>query len=176
MSVTQRRAGELPPASLPPNGVSLLSRIRAIGHDGDATEELPPMELGYTEFAPTRQTFRPLQAADGALPGQSLADHDLEMVGLFGNGLPDLVQLDGSARFWRNLGGDSWTLLAAPASLAGLAAPGQAFTLRFEVVGSALKLYVNGAEQVSATDTALTGGQAGILATAGNSFAKVQVS
>ena len=97
--VDQRvRAGELPPASLPPNSVSLLSRIRVVGHDGSATQTLPPMDFGYTDFTPQRQTFRPVEAVDRAMPSRSLADHDFEMVSLFGNGLPDIVQLNGTAR------------------------------------------------------------------------------
>jgi RHS repeat-associated protein len=104
--VDQRvRAGDLPPDRQPANGLSLLSQVRMVGHDGTATQSMPPLEFGYTAFAPQRQSFRPLSAVDGALPTDSLAEHDTEMVGLFGNGLPDLVQVDGTPRFWRNLGG-----------------------------------------------------------------------
>ena len=67
------RAGELPPASLPLNGVSLLSQVSVVGHDGDLTEELPPLEFGYTPFAPERQRFQPInggkQCAAPALAG-----------------------------------------------------------------------------------------------------------
>lgn len=102
------RTGELPAARLPLNGLSLLSRIQVVGHHGAATQALPPLEFGYTGFSPERQTFRPVQAVDGAMPPRSLADDDLEMVSLFGNGLPDIVQLNGTARFWRNLGGGTF--------------------------------------------------------------------
>jgi RHS repeat-associated protein len=98
------RAGELPPASLPRNGVSLLSQVRVVGHDGDLTEALPPLEFGYTRFAPEQQRFQPIKAVNQALPPRSLADDDFEMVGLFGNGLPDIVQMNGAVQFWRNLG------------------------------------------------------------------------
>lgn len=104
--VDQRvRAGELPADHLPANGLSLLSQVRIVGHDGAATQALPPVEFGYTPFTPQRQTFRPLAAVDGAMPPDSLAQNDTEMVGLFGNGLPDLVQVGTTPRFWRNLGG-----------------------------------------------------------------------
>ena len=41
---------------------------------------------------------------NNALPPRSLADDDFEMVDLFGNGLPDIVQMNGAVQFWRNLG------------------------------------------------------------------------
>jgi RHS repeat-associated protein len=108
-------AGELPASELPPNGLSLLSRVRIVGHDGDRTEALPPLEFGYTKFTPQQQNFQPLEASDGAMPPVSLANEDFEMVSLFGNGLPDVVQLNGVARFWRNLGGGQYDA-AAPLS------------------------------------------------------------
>ncbi len=55
---------------LPPNGVSMLSQIKVIGHDGDITEELPPLEFGYTRFAPERRDFFPLEGSD--LPATGL--------------------------------------------------------------------------------------------------------
>jgi hypothetical protein len=36
----------------PPNGASLLYRIRVEGHDGTNSEWLPPLEFGYTQFKP----------------------------------------------------------------------------------------------------------------------------
>jgi RHS repeat-associated protein len=108
-------AGELPAGELPPNGLSLLSRVRIVGHDGDRTEALAPLEFGYTKFTPQQQNFQPLEASDGAMPPVSLANEDFEMVSLFGNGLPDLIQLNGVARFWRNLGGGQYDA-AAPIS------------------------------------------------------------
>jgi RHS repeat-associated protein len=98
------RAGELPPVSLPLNGASLLSQVQVVGHDGDLTEKLPPLEFGYTRFAPEEHRFQPIKAVNNALPPRSLADGDFEMVGLFGNGLPDIVQMNGAVQFWRNLG------------------------------------------------------------------------
>jgi len=99
------RAGVRPAADLPRNGASLLARIRVVGHDGARTQELPPVDLGYSRFAPERQRFQPLDANRGGLPPVSLADGDIDTVDLFGNGLPDIVELNGSVRFWRNRGG-----------------------------------------------------------------------
>ena len=121
------QAGELPAANLPPNRVSLLSQVRVVGHDGDLTQALAPLEFGYSRFEPQRQRFRSLAATDGAMPPRSLANDDLEMVSLFGNGLPDIVQLNGVAQVWRNLGGGTFdaaqTLSEIPAGIR-LADPG----------------------------------------------------
>jgi len=87
---------------LPINRASLLSQVNVIGHDGAKTETLPPLEFGYTGFEPKKRDFFPLPGRD--LPSQSLANQDLEFVDLFGNGLPDLMEVNGTVRYWRNLG------------------------------------------------------------------------
>jgi hypothetical protein len=46
-------------ARLPINGASLLSQIKIVGHDGAQTEELPPLEFGYTQFEPQGRDFFP---------------------------------------------------------------------------------------------------------------------
>ena len=94
--------------TLPLNGVSLLSQVRVTGHDGDHNEALPALEFGYTRFDPQRRDFFPVQGID--LPARSLASPDLELADLLGNGLPDIVQLNGVARYWRNLGGGRFDL------------------------------------------------------------------
>lgn len=96
--------GELPQTRVPRNGVSLLSQVRVVGHDGEATQDLPPLEFGYTPFDLSEQSFQPFSAVDDAMPPQSLGHEDFEMVDLFGNGLPDIVEMNGLTRFWRNLG------------------------------------------------------------------------
>jgi RHS repeat-associated protein len=96
----------LPAEQLPLNGVSLLSQVRVIGHDGDATEALPPIEFSYTRFEPRRRTFAPIAGAD--LPSGSLANPAYDLVDLFGNGLPDILEMNGSVRYWRNLGGGAF--------------------------------------------------------------------
>jgi RHS repeat-associated protein len=92
-------------SALPPNRVSLLRRIQAEGIDGDATERMPPLELGYTLFEPERRIYSPLSAVGGTIPERSLAHPDFELADLFGCGLPDVVQIGDVARYWRNLGG-----------------------------------------------------------------------
>lgn len=110
---------------LPLNGVSLLNQIRVIGHDSNKTEELPPLEFSYTRFEPEGRDFFPIEGRE--LPALSLASPDLELVDLFGNGLPDIVQMNGTVRYWRNLGNSRfdlpWFMREAPAGF-GLADTG----------------------------------------------------
>ncbi len=90
------------------NGVSLINQIRVVGHEGDKNEELPPLEFGYTRFEPQRRDLISLQGND--LPPRSLANPDTELVDLFGNGLPDILEMNGTARYWRNLGAGQFDL------------------------------------------------------------------
>lgn len=91
---------------LPMNGASLLSRINVVGYpDGDdvaGVRELPPLDFEYSRFTPEARKFTPLQGR--GLPATSLSNPDLELVDLFGHGLPDIVELGGTVRYWRNLG------------------------------------------------------------------------
>ena len=61
------------------------------------------------------------------LPARSLSNRDLELVDLFGSGLPDVLEMNGSIRYWRNLGGGRFDrpreMTSAPAGL-DLAAEG----------------------------------------------------
>jgi hypothetical protein len=91
----------------PLNGTSLLYQIRVEGHDGPASEWLPPVEFGYTQFQPGQQKFFPVT---GSVPVTSLADSSLDLVDLFGNGLPDILQMNGAVRYWRNTGGGRFAL------------------------------------------------------------------
>jgi RHS repeat-associated protein len=107
-------------ANLPINGGSLLSQIKVTGHDDNKTETLPPLEFNYTRFEPEKRDFFPLLGSD--LPARSLANPDLELVDLFGNGLPDFVEMNGTTRYWRNLGNGRFDMSRimqdAPAGLA----------------------------------------------------------
>ncbi len=83
------------------------------------------MEFSYSVFAPEQRRFAPLTGDD--LPTRALGDPNLELVDLFGRGLPDVLELNGVARYWRNLGEGRFDrprpMRAAPAGLA-LADPG----------------------------------------------------
>jgi RHS repeat-associated protein len=110
---------------LPLTGNSLLSQIKVAGHDGSAKQELPPLEFSYTQFEPRGRRFFPLEGAD--FPVRSVANPDLELADLFGNGLPDVLEMGGTVRYWRNLGDGRFDLprpmTEAPAGLT-LANPG----------------------------------------------------
>ncbi|RCJ42356.1 hypothetical protein A6770_35100 [Nostoc minutum NIES-26] len=89
------------------------------------TEWLPPLEFGYTRFEPQGRNFFPLTGAD--LPPGSLARPEYELADLFGNGLPDILEMNGTVRYWRNLGNGKFdrprAMKDAPAGLQ-LADPG----------------------------------------------------
>jgi RHS repeat-associated protein len=95
------------PELQPLNGASLLYQIRVEGQNGANSEWLPPLEFGYTQFQPKQQKFF---ALTGSLPAASLADANLDLVDLFGAGLPDILEVNGSVRYWRNKGGGEFAL------------------------------------------------------------------
>lgn len=89
------------------NSVSLLTAVEVAGFDDAGTEskELPPLEFGYSQFEPQDQKqrdFYPVQGSD--LPATSLANTSMELVDLFGSGLPDILEMNGTVRYWRNRG------------------------------------------------------------------------
>ena len=102
--------GELPTAYLPLNGISMLSRVQVTGHDENASptdEKLPPLDFTYSNFTPANRGFYPLEGRD--LPSWSLSHPQLELADLDGNGLPDLVEMNGNyIRYWSNNGDGSF--------------------------------------------------------------------
>jgi RHS repeat-associated protein len=122
------RAYNLAYVADPANGVSQLTSIQTTGYDdlGSPVEELPPLEFGYARFAPdTDRNFSGIAGDD--LPARSLADSTLELVDLFGQGLPDILEMNGYIRYWRNLGNGFFDLprpmVNSPGGL-NLGAPG----------------------------------------------------
>jgi RHS repeat-associated protein len=92
----------LPIYRLPLNSASLLSQVQVEGHDGAASEQLPPLEFSYSQFEPKGRDFFPITGSD--MPPGSLARPEYELADLFGNGLPDVLEMNGTVRYWRNLG------------------------------------------------------------------------
>jgi RHS repeat-associated protein len=89
------------------NAASRLKGVNVVGFDdaGAEARELPPLEFGYSSFQPEdskRPDFYSIQGLD--LPAVSLANPDFELVDLFGSGLPDVLQMNGVVRYWRNCG------------------------------------------------------------------------
>ena len=64
--------------------------------------------------------YQPL-GAGGSRPERSLGHPEFELVDLFGNGLPDIVEMNERVRYWRNLGGGRFdlarTMQTAPAGV-----------------------------------------------------------
>jgi RHS repeat-associated protein len=103
--------------SAPSNAVSLLARIQVRGHDTTKTPDtqaLPPLEFSYSDWDPASRRFQMLSEQ---LPPTPLGSAGLELVDLFCDGLPSLLQLNGAARYWRNRGGGAF---AQPCSLASV--------------------------------------------------------
>jgi RHS repeat-associated protein len=96
---------------LPLNAVSLLSQVLVEGHDGERRESLPPLEFGYTAFEPARQRYQPFGGVAGSRPARSLGHPEYELVDLFGNGLPTVLEFNEGVRYWRNLGGGQFDLM-----------------------------------------------------------------
>ncbi len=89
--------------------LSLLRAVQVTGYDGEKTESLPPLEFSYSAFEPNGKRFEPVTGRE--LPVHSLTAGQLELVDLNGNGLPDLLQLNGStARYWSNRGNGRFDL------------------------------------------------------------------
>ena len=86
---------------------SLLSQVIVTGVDETRPEEeqeqrLPPISFNYTAFDPEKADYSPVKGGD--LPAKSLASPEIELADIFGNGLPDIVEMNGQIRYWRNLG------------------------------------------------------------------------
>src|SRR5262245_15669393 len=111
----------LPIEQLPLNAASLLSQVLVEGRDGERIELLPPLEFGYTTFEPTKRRYKPFTGPSGSRPERSLGHTEYELVDLFGNGLPTVLEFNGQARYWRNRGNGRFdrmrTMETAPAGV-----------------------------------------------------------
>jgi hypothetical protein len=91
----------VPIEQLPLNGASLLSQVIVEGHDEEAhaprpkSESLPPLEFGCTAFEPTKRRYQPF---NGSRPERSLGHLEFELVDLFGNGLPTVLEFNDQVR------------------------------------------------------------------------------
>jgi hypothetical protein len=68
-----------------------------------------------------------MSAPGGTVPDRSLAAPDAALVDLFGNGLPCVLELNGTSRFWSNAGCGRFDFPRTPAfvpSTARLGDPG----------------------------------------------------
>lgn len=93
----------------PYTGLSQLASIVCTGHrQGHAGAELaslPALRFGYTSFQIGRRLQR-FEAEGEQPPPLPLSDPDMDMIDLYGTGLPGVIQLSGPIRrFWANRGG-----------------------------------------------------------------------
>jgi len=92
------------------NGASLLTQIDVVGVDDQggasgaevATERLPPLTFGYSQFEPSQRRFE--QVAGRGLPTTPLTDPSMALIDMRGAGLPDIVELGAAHRYWQNEG------------------------------------------------------------------------
>lgn len=88
--------------SSPFSKISILKRVQVTGHQDGETEQLPPLDFFYTPFETGNNQFKAVSGKD--FPTQSLGNPAVELIDLFGNGLPDIIQMNGVTRYWKNLG------------------------------------------------------------------------
>jgi RHS repeat-associated protein len=105
---------------------SLLSSVTVTGYDKNSADGgyrsagLPPVSFSYSQFRPHEQRYQPLKAVGGEMPPLALNDPNMELVDLFGDGLPDILHTGPNGfRYWRNLGNG---LLDRPRTLAQMPA------------------------------------------------------
>ena len=102
--------------------------MQVVGFDDAGSRAPGPAPAGLRVHPRSSRQARRFQPVDGAdLPLRRLSRGDYELVDVTGDGLPDILQLNGVARYWRNLGGGVFdrprTMADAPAGLR-LADPG----------------------------------------------------
>lgn len=118
------RSTDLTYDSDPDTGISLLTAVTVSSYRRSTTSydsaTMPPVTFDYAAFRPTEQRFESLRARGDDLPPLGLANQDMTLIDLFGDGLPDVLHgsRDGY-RLWRNLGEG---LLDRPRSLSGVPA------------------------------------------------------
>lgn len=104
--------------------VSLLTGLHVTGHDPAAgtTQSLPPLTFDYSGWNPAARRYRPLPST---LPPTPLGT-GIDLVDVFGDGLPSVIELGTMPRYWRNLGNGRFDLprplTAAPPAALGTSA------------------------------------------------------
>ncbi len=97
------------------NNVSLLSSVQVKGWDKesdgvtDLVEFMPPLKFDYTKYSPEQRDFFPVKGK--SLPNISLSTPTFELIDLDGNGLPDVIEMNGAyIRYWTNRGNGTFDL------------------------------------------------------------------
>lgn len=110
----------------PDTQLSLLVEVTVTSYRRDTAHtytsaSMPPVTFDYSTFRPQEQRYQSLQARGGDLPASGLRDGQVALVDLFGDGLPDVLEMGlGGFRYRRNLGGGT---LDHPRALPHIPAP-----------------------------------------------------
>ncbi len=87
------------------SNISLLKVITLKGYKDSQIESFPPIVFEYTKFAPEEQRCETFSGDQNNFPESSLANPNYEIVDLFGDGLPSVVNSTNTQwRYWRNSG------------------------------------------------------------------------
>lgn len=94
----------------PLNGMSVLHSVEVEGYKVAETEKMPPIQFLYSKFEPQKnRDFYPVKGKN--LPPYALSNPNYSIVDLFGNGLPDILEMNGAVtRYWRNIGNGEFDL------------------------------------------------------------------
>ena len=111
---------------------SLLTGLTITGHDGADQQEMPPLEFGYSACDLGERRF---ERVPSDLPIEPLGQAGTELADLFGDGLPSVIQLNGSPRYWRNRGSTSFDPPRSMAAVVPGSALGQPGVLLTDVDG-----------------------------------------
>jgi RHS repeat-associated protein len=114
------------------SAASLLTGVTVSGHDPDADDpqSFPPLSFTYRDWDPEIRRYRSLSGLPPAKLGPGL-----DLVDLFTDGLPSVLQMNGTARYWRNRGDTQFELPRSMASTPTGAILGSAGVLLSDVDG-----------------------------------------
>jgi RHS repeat-associated protein len=110
--------------------ISLLHEIRLSGHRTGDMETMPPITFDYSAFRPSASRCRALRGELG-FPLAPLGTPGIDLLDCTGDGLPDLIQIDGEQhQYWANRGNGTFgpprQLRTIPSGVR-LGAPGVSF-------------------------------------------------
>ncbi|MFV0446568.1 MAG: toxin TcdB middle/N-terminal domain-containing protein [Planctomycetaceae bacterium] len=100
---------------------SLLQSVSLSAGEGDAAQQMPVLQMGYSELDLTISAPQELASKGGNSELPDLDDPNVSLIDLAGDGLPDIIATTATGTFvWRNLGDGNW---AEPSKVEDL--PGQ---------------------------------------------------
>lgn len=110
--------------------ISLLHQVRISGHRGNEVETMPALTFGYTSYEASGSRCRALKGELNS-PLAPLGRPGTDLLDCTGDGLPDIIQIDGEQhRYWANRGDglfDAPRQIRSLPSGVRLGAPGTSF-------------------------------------------------